>query len=264
MKIEKNNIYNIDCLEGMRHIADGSISLVLTDPPYGINFGRNEGLYGRSKEGVLNDYIDIPAEEYQEFSKRWISECYRVLKEDGTLYIVSGDENLVHILTALRESNFVKLNHIAWSYQFGVWNESRWITNYNIILCYIKNPKKYKFNTYCRHSIDDKLTNGNSANYKDRETSWYITKERWQDVVTTKTKLPYELIEKIILYSSDPGDTVLDPFLGSGQTAVVSNDLDRQYIGMEKSEEYYEFASYRMKTGKYKISLDEWKNKTVA
>jgi site-specific DNA-methyltransferase (adenine-specific) len=258
MKIEENKIYNEDCLLGLKHVADSSIQLIVTDPPYGIKFGTNEGVYGRPKVGILNDYIEVPSHLYKQFSLEWIRECYRVLRDDGTIYIVSGDENLVHILVALEEVGFKKLNHISWSYQFGLWNQSRWITNYNIVLCYVKNLKKFKFNTYCRYDVEKRLPNGNSANYKDRVTSWHITKERWQNVVTTKTKLPYELVEKIILYSSDEGDTVLDPFLGSGQSAYVSMDLNRKFCGFEKSSEYFKFSEYRLKNRKYKVSLAEW------
>jgi site-specific DNA-methyltransferase (adenine-specific) len=259
MTLKNIKIYNTDCLEGLKRIPSNSVQVITGDPPYGIQYGSNEGLYARSKEGVIENYIEVPKSEYKEFSLSWIRECYRVLKDTGTIYIVSGDENLIHILNALEEVGFVKLNHIAWSYQFGTWNGSKWITSYNIILCYVKNIKEYKFNTYCRFSKTDRLETGNSANYKDRESSWYITKEQWKgEVVTTKTKLPYKLYEKMILYSSDPGDTVLDPFLGSGQAAIVSRDLQRKFWGFEKSPENFKFCEYRLRTKKYIISIEEW------
>lgn len=189
MEVQLNTIYTEDCLSGLKKIPDNFVDLIVTDPPYGIRFGTNEGLYNRPKKGILTGYIDIPASEYEDFSKAWISECYRVLKENGSIYIVSGDRNLEYILKALRVSGFTTLNHIVWKYQFGVNTKKKFVTSHNLILFAVKNSKKYTFNRAARFEIDTKNELGKSENYKDRESVWYISKEKWIKKITTPTKL---------------------------------------------------------------------------
>jgi len=89
---------------------------------------------------------------------------------------------------------------------------------------------------------------------------WIINREYWNGDIKTPTKLPFELIKKILEYSSEPGDIVLDPFLGSGQVAVVSKMLGRQYIGFEIVKEYYEFAKKRLEENRYRIKGEKIKD----
>ncbi len=89
------------------------------------------------------------------------------------------------------------------------------------------------------------------------EDVWGIPREYGSGGLKTPTKLPFALVEKILQYSSFPGDLVLDPFLGSGQTAVVAKKLRRRYLGFEIVPEYYLFALRRLQEGKYRIKADE-------
>lgn len=255
MTLEINQIHNMDCMDGLREMESGSIDLVLTDPPYGIRFGENEGLYNRPKEGVLEGYIDVPAGLYKQFSENWIRECYRVLKPNGSIYVISGWQQFSTIETSLREAGFYIINHICWVYQFGVNTKKKYVTAHNPIIFAVKNKKNYPFYRTCRFNDSDKLPNGNSALYKDLENVWYVPKERWENKITTPTKLPYELVKKIIEYSSKEGDLILDPFMGSGQTAYVSKDLKRNYIGFEKNKIFCDFANKRLVTNQYTIKI---------
>jgi site-specific DNA-methyltransferase (adenine-specific) len=258
LSLDINRIYNDDCLNGLSKIKEESIDLVFTDPPYGINFGKNEGLYNRSKEGVIDGYIDIPQEDYESFSEDWIKECFRVLRSSGSIYIVSGDRNLEFVLRGLRKAGFHVLNHLSWSYQFGVWNTSKYITSHNSIIFAVKDIKKYRFYPLARYSLDERTDNGKSANNKDRKTNFNISKERWSKVnYTTPTKLPKKLLEKIFSYSSIEDDIILDPFLGSGQSAFIAREMGRKYIGFEKSENIYEFAKRRLKENSYFIPINK-------
>ena len=94
---------------------------------------------------------------------------------------------------------------------------------------------------------------GKSLHYEDKEDVWIIKREYWTGDQKTPTKLPSELIRKILMYSSEKGNIVLDPFLGSGQVDVVSKMLNRQYIGFEIVKEYYEFAKERLEKNLYII-----------
>ncbi len=255
MSLKINEIYNMNCIEGMKLINSESVDLIAADPPYGIRYGENEGLYNRSKEGILSGYVDIPLSLYPQFSKEWIQECYRVLKETGSIYIVSGWQNYPILFNCVQDARFTILNMLAWQYQFGTNTKKKFVTAFNPIIFAVKNTKKYKFYKNCRFSDTDRTTNGNKAHYKDRESVFYITKERWEDKLTTPTKLPYDLIEKIIQYSSVEGDVVLDPFMASGQTAWVARDLGRDFLGFEVSKEFCEFAKARLETNQYTIPI---------
>ena len=248
-----NQIYNMYCTEGMKLIPSQSIDLVITDPPFAIEFKAKKSNYNRTQSRVIEGYNEIPKKEYLDFTIKWMKEVYSVLKESGSMYIFSGWNNLKDILIAIDELNFILINHIIWKYQFGVVTNRKFITSHYHILYVCKNDKKRKFYPFSRFNKDEVDKNGRKLHYIDKEDVWVIQREYWTGVQKTPTKLPFELIKKILMYSSDEGDIVLDPFLGSGQVAVVSKLLKRQYIGFEIVKEYYEFAKKRLENNIYKI-----------
>lgn len=256
-KLEFNNIYNIDCIEGMKGIEDSSIDLVITDPPFAIDFKAKRTNYNRTASLVLEGYNEIPAHKYYEFTVNWMREVYRVLKESGSMYVFSGWNNLKDILIALDEIGFITVNHIIWKYQFGVVTKRKFVTSHYHCLYVCKNDEKRKFFPYARYGKDENDEQGGSLHYKDKEDVWVINREYWTGDKKTPTKLPAELIKKILMYSSEKGDVVLDPFLGSGQVAVVSKMMGRQYIGFEIVKEYYEFAKKRLEEEVYRIKDEE-------
>jgi site-specific DNA-methyltransferase (adenine-specific) len=255
MGLEVNQIYNQDCVDGLKNIEAESVDLIIADPPYGIRYGENEGLYNRPKEGILEGYIDVPPTQYKGFSSNWMNECHRVLKQTGSIYVISGWQQFSTIETCLKDAGFTIINHIAWAYQFGVYTKRKYVTSFNPIIFAVKDVKKYKFYRNSRFGDDDKTPSGKSAPYKDLENVWYIPKERWEKKITTPTKLPYELVNKMILYSSKEEDLVLDPFMGSGQTAFVAKDLSRNFIGFEKNTLFWQFANQRLSTNQYTIPI---------
>ena len=116
-----------------------------------------------------------------------------------------------------------------------------------------KNPKKRKFYPFSRFSKDAKSDKGSSLHYKDKEDVWEIKREYWTGEEKTPTKLPLEIIEKILNYSSKKNDIVFDPFLGSGQVAVVSKMNERQFCGFEIVSDYYKFAKKRLTSNTYRF-----------
>jgi site-specific DNA-methyltransferase (adenine-specific) len=116
-----------------------------------------------------------------------------------------------------------------------------------------KDDKKRKFFPYSRFEKNAKTSSGQSLHYKDKEDVWIIKREYWTGDDKTPTKLPAEIIQKILLYSSEKKDLVLDPFLGSGQVAVVSKMLGRQYLGFEIVKDYYNFATKRLQQNVYRL-----------
>ena len=258
-----NKIYNQDCIDGMKAIPDGKIDLVVTDPPFAINFKAKKANYNRTASRVLSGYNEITKENYYEFTLNWMSQCFRILKESGGMYVFSGWNNLADILNAIEEIGFITINHIIWKYQFGVVTNRKFVTSHYHCLYICKNDKKRKFFPYERFGKEEKNNQGRSLHYKDKEDVWEIKREYWTGDEKTPTKLPAEIIKKILQYSSEEGDLVFDPFLGSGQTAVVSKLLKRNYIGFEIVKEYFDFISKRLKSNSYRIKSSNGKSKTI-
>lgn len=250
---EFNKIYNEDCVEGMKSMTENSVDLVVTDPPFAIDFKAKRSNYNRKDSRVLEGYAEILASEYYDFTLRWMTEVSRVLKESGSMYVFSGWNNLKDILMAIDKLGFTTINHIIWKYQFGVATQRKFVSSHYHCIYVCKDDKKRKFYPYSRYDKNSKKENGGSLHYEDKEDVWFIKREYWNGDQKTPTKLPAELIKKILMYSSEEGDVVLDPFLGSGQTAVVSKMLNRKYVGFEIVKDYYNFAKERLDRDVYRI-----------
>ena len=248
-----NQIYNMDCIQGMQRIPAEAVDLVITDPPFAIDFKANRANYNRTASHVLEGYNEVAERDYGEFTIRWMEGVGRILKDSGSMYVFSGWNNLKDILVAIEQIGLITVNHIIWKYQFGVVTKRRFVSSHYHCLYVCKDDKKRKFFPFARYDKHDKDSGGRSLHYRDKEDVWVINREYWHGDRKTATKLPSELIEKILLYSSEEGDLVLDPFLGSGQVAVVSKMMNRRYIGFEIAKEYYEFASTRLRTGVYRV-----------
>ena len=258
-----NKIYNQDCIDGMKTIPDGKMDLIVTDPPFAINFKAKKANYNRTASRVLSGYNEITKENYYEFTLNWMSQCFRILKESGGMYVFSGWNNLADILNAIEEIGFITVNHIIWKYQFGVVTNRKFVTSHYHCLYICKNDKKRKFFPYERFGKEEKNNQGRSLHYKDKEDVWEIKREYWTGDEKTPTKLPAEIIKKILQYSSEESDLVFDPFLGSGQTAVVSKLLKRNYMGFEIVKEYFDFISKRLKSNSYRIKSSNDKSNTI-
>ena len=252
-KIQTNKIYNSDCILGMIELQPKIIDLIITDPPFAINFKASKANYNRTASRVIKGYNEIKPEDYYDFTYSWMSEAYRILKDSGSMYVFSGWNNLKDILMALDEVGFVTVNHIIWKYQFGVVTKKKFVTSHYHCLYVCKNPKKRKFYPFSRFKKTSKTKEGRSLHYKDKEDVWNIKREYWTGDQKTPTKLPAELIEKIVQYSSKKSDIILDPFLGSGQVAFISKSMGRKFLGYEIVKKYYNFAKKRLDKNVYRL-----------
>jgi site-specific DNA-methyltransferase (adenine-specific) len=230
-------------------MQSNSIDLIIADPPFGIKHSKEIGSYNR-EDLTINGYIEIDEEEYDAFTDQWIAEASNVLKKSGSMYIVSGWNRLEDILKAIRWNNLHLINHIIWRYSFGVYTKRKYVTSHYHILFVVKDKRHYIFNREARYS-DDHVLHGKKMNYYDREDVWNIPRENWSGRIKTKNKLPKELVKKMMLYSSNEKDIVLDPFMGSGQVPYVAKELNRFYIGIEKSENPFNFAEHRVENLDY-------------
>jgi len=263
-EIQDNAIYNMDCIQGMKLLPPGHVDLIITDPPFAIDFKARRTNYNRTQSRVMDGYNEIPAEEYLDFTRSWMREAYRVLSETGSAFIFSGWNNLKDILIAIDDVGFVTVNHIIWKYQFGVVCKRRFVTSHYHCLFVCKDDTKRKFFNSARFQKQDVSKTGKSLRYQDLEDVWVIKREYWHGDKKTPTKLPAAIINKILSYTSEEGDLVLDPFLGSGQTAVVSKQNKRRYIGFEIVPEYYQFARERLETDNYRLPSEDQAAKATA
>ncbi len=252
-RLAVNSIYNMNCIDGMKLLPKNKVDLIITDPPFAIDFKAAKANYNRTASRVMTGYNEIKRENYYHFSLSWMNEAFRILKESGSMYVFSGWNNLKDILNALDDVGFITVNHIIWKYQFGVVTKTKFVTSHYHCLYVCKNEKKRRFVPFSRFKKNEKTNEGRSLHYKDKEDVWEIKREYWTGDEKTPTKLPRELIEKILLYSSKKNDLVLDPFLGSGQVAVVSKILCRRFLGFEIVKEYYNFAKRRLDNNSYRI-----------
>lgn len=234
--------FNEDCIEGCKkHIESNSVDLIITDPPYGIEGDKLDKHYNRDESHVLEGYVDIPASEYPVFSEKWIHEAARILKPGGSIYIVSGYTNLVHVLNALRKTELQEINHLIWKYNFGVYTKRKFISSHYHVLFYTKEGGRHTFNTFSRYADHEKFQSGGSVNYADREDVWIINREYKPGQIKNKNQLPTQLLVKMIQYSSNPNDIVCDLFLGSFATAKVAKGLNRRAIGFEISKKAFDY-----------------------
>lgn len=243
-----NKIYNMDCRIGMAQMSPNSVDEIITDPPFAIKFGAKKSNYNRKAGKVLQGYVEIPEEKYGDFTLDWMSFAKDMLKETGSMFIFSGYNNVDHIIHAAKKLfGFSNFQQLIWKYNFGLYTQRRFVTaHYNVIFVW-KSGKHHKFFPSCRFKSTDRTKSGRSEQYADMESVWTIKKEYWSGKQKTPTKLPAEVIKKCLEYTTRPGDIICDPFLGSGQVAVVSKAMSRKYIGFEIVKNYYNFATKRLK-----------------
>ena len=248
-----NVIQQGDCIELMAQLPAQCVDLVITDPPFAIDFQASRTNYNRTASRVMAGYHEIKGPDYLAFTLAWLAQATRVLKDSGSMYIFSGWNHLKDILIAIDECHLTTVNHIVWKYQFGVVTRRKYVTSHYHCLFVCKDDQKRRFYPYARFAQTEKTPSGGSAHYRDKEDVWHIQREYWNGDRKTPTKLPAEIIRKILAYSSQENDVVLDPFLGSGQVAVVSKMEGRRYIGFEIVPEYCAFALERINSGNYRI-----------
>lgn len=245
-KLPINKIYNRDCIKAMAKLPTSSIDEIITDPPFAINFKVEKANYNRTAGLVLKGYKDVNPADYAIFTRDWLYEAFRILKDTGTMFVISGYNHLATIRTELENQGFHLLNEISWKYQFGVVTKRRFVTSHYNISFVCKNKSKYKFYLNSRFKDHEKTPAGRSKRYADMEDVWIIPREYWTGKKKTPTKLPLELCSKMIAYSTKKGNIVLDPFMGSGQVALAAKLMERRYLGYEIVKEYCNFARKRL------------------
>mgnify|MGYP001431590921 CR=1 FL=1 len=237
VEIHGSKFYNADAVAGsIEHLADGSVDVIITDPPYGINGDKLHQHYNRDEQFVVDGYIEVPAAQYGDFTHAWVKQAERVLRPGGSIYIVSGYTNLYDVLDALRATSLKEINHLIWKYNFGVFTSRKYVSSHYHILYYTKPGGRHTFNLQSRYATNESSEGGGSSNYGDREDVWVINREYKPGQEKNKNELPKKLLKKMLQYSSNEGDLVCDFFMGGCSTAAVAIGMKRRFVGFELSK----------------------------
>lgn len=236
IEIHGSRFYNTDAIIGAtNYLGEGTVDLIITDPPYGIGGDRLHQHYNRDESFVVDGYIEVPASEYLEFTHNWIGQAERVLRPGGSLYVVSGYTNLYAVLDALRATSLRELNHLIWKYNFGVFTTRKYVSSHYHILYYVKPGGRHTFNLQARYASNESADDAGNANYRDREDVFIINREYKPGQEKNKNELPKELLKKLLQYSSNENDLVCDFFMGGCSTAAVAIGMNRRFVGFELS-----------------------------
>ena len=232
-----------DTFELLKSIKTKSIDMIFADPPYflsGNGITCSGGKMVSVNKGDWDKKINI--KEKYKYNRKWIKMCYRILKDDGTIWISGTMHNIYSIGMALEEEGFKILNNITWKKLNPPPNIScrTFVHSTETILWAKKDLEKvkYKFN----YSLMREL-NGNKQMKDVWESS--LTKPSEKKYGKHPTQKPISILEKVILSSTDVDDLILDPFNGSGTTGVVANRLKRRYIGIDKEKDYLDLTIKR-------------------
>ena len=238
-----------DALEELKKIPSNSIDLIVTDPPYNLNKD-----YGLTKD-------NLEFEEYLEFLRIWLKEAVRVLKNSGTLYVFMGMKYISYIYIILeKEFNLYFNSWITWFYTQGIGKTRGFPPRHDDILMFTKDKKNFKFNLDSIRVPQKYYRSVNNIRGANPGNVWKVSHVHYSNKNRKKhpTQKPEALYERMILASSDEGDTVLDPFLGSGTTLRVCQQINRKGIGMEINREYIKMSEERLKEPFYGFdSIDE-------
>lgn len=219
--------------------------LIFADPPYNIGID-----YG---DGAKAD--DLPRAEFVQFCSEWLAVCHSRLTDDGSLWVLIGDEFAAEMGCLLRDHEFHRRAWIKWYEAFGVNQPNNFNRCSRHVFYCVKNPKRFVFNPDAVNRPSDR-----QKKYGDRraDPSGKIWDDVWmiprlvgtasERIPDFPTQLPVELLTPIIGCASEPGDLVLDPFNGSGTTGAAALTAGRRYIGIEKSEEFARLSRLRLRS----------------
>ena len=254
--MKKNIIHNGDCIKMLNTKVDkNSIDLIFADPPYNLS-GNGLKWKGNKTGGdwyMVNEKWDkMTASEYMQFTQKWIGACHKVLKDNGSIYISCTYHNLAEVMIVLKQLDFKINNVIVWQKTNAMPNMTKRVfTHSTEFVVWAVKGKKWIFNYGELKKINPERQRDGSL--KQMRDVWSMSLVQGKERLHGKsgralhpTQKPEEMLKRIIIASSNKGDTVLDPFLGSGTTAVIAKRLGRNWIGIEKSKKYVEMGKNRI------------------
>jgi modification methylase len=252
-----------DCVKAMAALPDGCIDMVFADPPYNLQLGgdlfRPEG--GRV-DAVDDDWDKFDTfQTYDDFTRAWLKEARRILKPNGTLWVIGSYHNIFRVGAALQDAGYWILNDIIWRKTNPMPNfRGTRFTNAHETLIWASRSEdsRYTFNYRAMKALNDEL---------QMRSDWTIPicaggeREKTGGVKSHPTQKPEALLYRVLLACTNRGDVVLDPFFGTGTTGAVARRLGRHWIGIEREKRYVEVARARIDST---LELDESAMKVMA
>lgn len=238
---ELNRIYNIDCLDLFKNIKDNSVDLIFADPPYNLShsnfkmkFVRSGGADLDTNKGKWDKYSDA---EFEEFTKKWLTESFRVLKKNGSIWVAGTYHNIYLTGYLLKKIGFEILNEVLWHKSDATPNLSctRFVADHENFIW----ARKDKGNIFNYDQM--KKINGG----KQMRSIWTKGKTTGGKKIHP-TQKPEWLLERVVMATSNPNSIILDPFMGSGTTAVIAKKLKRNFIGSELDNDFFKKAVQRI------------------
>src|SRR3954465_10647812 len=252
-----------DCIAAMRRLPAGSIDMIFADPPYNLQL---RGDLFRPAGGVVGAVPDDwdkfdPFAAYDDFTRAWLKEARRILKPNGTLWVIGSYHNIFRVGAALQDEGFWILNDIVWRKSNPMPNfRGTRFTNAHETLIWASRGEdsRYTFNYRAMKALNDEL---------QMRSDWLLPicsgGERVKDggAKAHPTQKPESLLYRVLLACTKPGDVVLDPFFGTGTTGAVARRLGRDWIGIEREQRYVDVARARIDST---LALDESATKVMA
>ncbi len=243
-----NQILHGDCIEVLKTLPENSVDLIFADPPYNLQLRNDLYRPNMTKVQAVNDGWDKfnGFDEYDAFTRDWLSACWRVLKDTGTIWVIGSYHNIYRVGAILQDLGFWILNDVTWikSNPMPNFRGVRFTNAHETLIWAQKNKgAKYTFNHKSMKALNDDL---------QMRSDWNIPLATGRQRIKSNgtkahsTQKPEALLYRVIMASSDPGDIVLDPFFGSGTTGAVAKKLGRTWIGIERDKKYIKIARKRI------------------
>jgi len=263
-KLPLDTILQGNCIAEMARLPDKCVDMIFADPPYNLQLGgdlfRPEG--GRV-DAVDDDWDKFDSlATYDDFTREWLYEARRILKDNGTIWVIGSYHNIYRVGSLLQDAEFWILNDIVWrkSNPMPNFRGTRFTNAHETLLWCAKDEKaRYTFNYRAMKALNDDL---------QMRSDWVLPicsgSERVKGDDGTKahpTQKPEALLYRILLACTKPGDVVLDPFFGTGTTGAVARRLGRHWIGIEREPSYVKVANERIRST---LPLDESAMATMA
>ncbi len=240
-----------DCIEVLKGLPDKSVDMVFADPPYNLQLGGDLLRPDNSKVDAVDDEWDKfdSFAAYDAFTRAWLGECRRVLKDEGSLWVIGSYHNIFRLGSAMQDLGFWVLNDIIWRKSNPMPNfKGTRFTNAHETLIWAAKSREQKRYTFNYDAL--KAFNEDTQMRSDWTLALCTGGERLKDENGDKahpTQKPEALLHRVLLSASRVGDVVLDPFFGTGTTGAAAKRLGRHFIGIERDETYAKLAEKRIK-----------------
>jgi site-specific DNA-methyltransferase (adenine-specific) len=248
-------LYKGDCINILKELPSNSVDLIFADPPY---FLSNGGISCKAGKMVSVNKagwdVSKGFEKDFEFTLSWLSEAKRLLKDNGSIWVSGTMHNIYQVGYALQKLDYHILNEISWFKPNAPPNLScRYFTHSHETLIWARKNKEtsHIFNYEVMKDWDDNI----SESGKQMRSVWSISLTSKYEKINGyhPTQKPIELLKRVILSSTSNGDTILDPFNGSGTTGIVAKMYDRKYIGIDLEKRYLDITLKRLESLKIPI-----------